>query len=72
MVVQRFRPDAFFTAQQQTRLQELMHRFHHAGNSGQDLSNEEKQELEQLVDAEWQAAVERGAAILGHVPHSTS
>lgn len=64
VIVQRFRPDAFFTAAQQKRLQELMSRFHEAHNSGQDLSPEEKQELEQLVDAEWQAAIERGAAIL--------
>lgn len=72
IVVQRFRPDAFFTAQQQTRLQELMDRFHHACEGDKGLSSEEKQELEQLVDTEWQAAIERGAAILGHVSRSTS
>jgi translation initiation factor 2 beta subunit (eIF-2beta)/eIF-5 len=65
VIVQRFRPDAFFTAKQQARLQELMSRFHEACNTGQDLSPEEKQELERLVDAEWRAAVERGSAILG-------
>jgi len=72
VIVQRFRPDAFFTAKQQARLQELMSRFHDACNAGQDLSAEEKQELEQLVDAEWQAAIERGAAILRQVRRSTA
>ena len=70
VIVQRFRPDAFFTARQQARLQELMSRFHAAGNTAQDLSPEEQQELEHLVDAEWQAAIERGAAILRQVQHS--
>jgi len=70
IIVQRFRPDAFFTAAQQARLQELMSRFHDACDTGQDLSPEEKQELERLVDAEWQAAIERGAAILRQVQRS--
>jgi len=72
IIVQRFRPDAFFTAEQQTRLQELMSRFHDACDTGQDLSPEEKQELEQLVGAEWQAAIERGAAILRQTPRSAT
>lgn len=48
IIVQRFRPDAFFTAEWQERLQELMSRFHDACDTGQDLSPEEKQELELL------------------------
>jgi hypothetical protein len=32
------------------------------------LTPEEKQELERLVDTEWQAARERGAAILKQTP----
>ena len=70
IIVQRFRPDAFFTTEQQARLQELMSRLHDACDTGQDLSPEEKQELERLVDAEWQAAIERGAAILRQVQGS--
>ena len=70
--MQRFRPDAFFTAEQQARLQELVSRLHDAGDTGQDLSPEEKQELEDLVDAEWQAAIERGAAILRRVLYPAS
>jgi hypothetical protein len=72
VIVQRFRPDAFFTTKQQARLQELMSRFHEACNAGQELSPEEKQELEQLVDAEWRAAIERGAAILKQTQHPTT
>lgn len=64
IIVQRFRPDAFFTAEQQARLQVLMSRFQAAGETGQELDPKEKQELERLVDAEWQAAIERGKAIL--------
>ena len=72
VIVQRFRPDAFFTAEEQARLQELMDRFHEAYASGQDLAPEEKEELERLVDAEWQAAIERGAAILKQAKSLTS
>ncbi len=64
IIVQHFRPDAFFTAEQQARLQALMSRFHVARETGQELDPKEEQELERLVDAEWQAAIERGAAIL--------
>ena len=71
-IVQRFRPDDFFTAAQQARLQELMSRFHDAYDTGQDLAPEEKQELACLVDDEWQAAIERGAAILRQVPRSAA
>lgn len=71
IVIQRFRPDAFFTAEQQARLQELMSRLHDACDTGQDLSPEEKQEIEHLVDAEWQAAIERGAALLTQGTRST-
>ena len=49
-----------------------MTRFHAACDTGHDLSPEEKQELERLVDAEWQAAIERGAAILRQVPRSAA
>lgn len=70
VIVQRFRPDEFFTAQQQARLQELMDRLHEAQAAGQDLPPDEKEELERLVDAEWQAAIERGSAILHQVKRS--
>ena len=64
VIVQRFRPDAFFTRKQQERLQELMERFHAAMAMGKELAVEERRELEALVDAEWQAAIGRAAEIL--------
>jgi len=64
IIVQRFRPDAFFTSTQQARLQEMMERFHASRDIGEELAPEEREELEALVDAEWQAAISRGAEIL--------
>jgi hypothetical protein len=64
VIVQRFRPDAFFTGEQQSRLQELMERFHSATALGTAPAIEERNELEALVDAEWQAAIDRATAIL--------
>lgn len=64
VIVQRFRPDAFFTEKQRQRLQELMERFHAAMASSKELAMEERLELEALVDAEWQAAIGRAAEIL--------
>ena len=48
--------------------QELMEWFHIASASGIPLSPEDQRELEQLVDAEWQAAIARGSAILKQIP----
>lgn len=64
VIVQRFRPDAFFTAEQQARLRVLMDRFHEAQAKGEGLPPDEQAELEQLVDAEWDAALARGQTIL--------
>lgn len=61
VIVQRFRPDAFFTSGQQARLQELMERFQEAGSL---FDAADQKELESLVDAEWQAAIDRAAQIL--------
>jgi hypothetical protein len=64
IIVQRFRPDEFFTAKQQLRLRELMEQFHQAKTVGEAFDSAKKQELETLVDAEWNAAIERAEAIL--------
>ena len=64
VIVQRFRPDNFFTAKQQLRLQELMQQFHQANEQGETFAPVKKQELETLVDAEWNAAIERAEVIL--------
>lgn len=64
IILQRFGSDNFFTAEKQLRLRELMDRFHHANDVGNQLVFTEKQELETLVDAEWNAAIERAEAII--------
>ena len=64
VIVQRFRPDAFFTGEQQARLRDLMKRFQSTLASGKELAVEERKELEALVDAEWQAAIDRANEIL--------
>jgi hypothetical protein len=64
VIMQRFRPDAFFTEAQQMRLRELMDQFHAARDSCQEFPPEQKQELETLVHAEWQAAINRAEALL--------
>lgn len=61
VIVQRFRPDGLFTASCQTRLQDLMTQFHEAVATGEALAPEKQQELENLVEAELTAAIERAA-----------
>ncbi len=56
LVLQQFRPDAFFTASQQSRLQELMSRWRELRDHGDELSLAEHTELEELVAAETDAA----------------
>ena len=72
VILQRFGPDEFFSATQQTRLEGLMTRFREANESGESLTPEEKQELMQLIDAEWQASIARTAAILEQTTISSS
>jgi hypothetical protein len=63
IIVRNLRPDRFFTAQQQGRLEELMAKWRHARDARLGLSPEDQAELESLVDAELRAASERAAAI---------
>ncbi|WP_013325773.1 hypothetical protein [Gloeothece verrucosa] len=51
-LVSSFRPDDFFTAQQQIRLQEQKVQFHEAVERSEALSFIQQQELENLVEAE--------------------
>lgn len=62
LVIQKFQPDKFFTAQQQARLIELMELYQKACNQGQQLSEELQAKLENLVEAELQAATLRTTA----------
>src|SRR5438105_12634940 len=49
VVVQHFRPDRFFTAQEQQRLQELMQKWRLARDAGIALPTAEQEELDRLV-----------------------
>ncbi len=64
VVLQQARPDRFFTADQQKRLEELMARWRTARDAGQSLPAEEQAELDALVQAELQAAKQRARALL--------
>ena len=70
IILQRFQPDTFFSKTQQLRLQELMSHFHNAVSQDASLTAEERTELEQLVDAEWMAAIARTANILAQTNQS--
>jgi hypothetical protein len=63
IVVQNLRPDSFFTAAQQQRLQELLIRQRAAREAGKVLPSQEQTELEVLVDAELDGATRRAAAM---------
>jgi hypothetical protein len=64
VIVQNQRPDHFFSADQQARLNELMARWRAARDAGSALSPVEQAELDKLVDAEVRAAGERTAEVL--------
>ena len=64
IIVQHWRPDRFFTAQQQQRLDTLMHRWRAARDAGQELPADERAELERLIEAEMQGAAQRAEAAL--------
>jgi len=63
VVVQRNRPDRFFAAAQQSRLEALMTRWRAARDAGSALSPPEQEELQGLVEAEVRAAGRRAAAL---------
>jgi hypothetical protein len=70
VVVQRFQPDAFFPETQQQRLQALMAQFQATIAHDNTLSPNERNELEQLVEAEWVAAIARAANIMAQTQTS--
>jgi hypothetical protein len=59
IIVQNQRPDRFFSAQQQQRLEELMTRWRAARAAHNTLPPGEQAELDALVEAELEAATER-------------
>lgn len=64
VVVQSFRGDRFFTAEQQKRLIELREKANLAHESGGGLPQAEQAELDALIDAELRGATERSVEIL--------
>ena len=63
VIVQAQRPDTFFGAAEQARLEVLMQRFHDAQAGRGSLSDADRAELEQLIDAELEASGERAQAL---------
>lgn len=63
VIVQSLRPDRFFTAAQQQRLDQLMHRWRSARDQGHSLPADEQTDLEALIEAELQATTARAAAL---------
>jgi len=63
IIVQTLRPDHFFTAAQQQRLDALMARWRTARDQGATLPADEQTELEALFSAELQASAARAAAL---------
>jgi len=67
VIVQSLRPDRFFSAAQQQRLDQLMARWRTARDQGALLPADEQAELEALVEAELLAATQRAAALADEV-----
>jgi hypothetical protein len=64
LIIQSFRPDWFFSAEQQQRLSDLMNLWRTARDDGQTLPPEQQAELDRLVEAELKAATVRTAALV--------
>jgi hypothetical protein len=64
VIVQNLRPDRFFTAEQQSRLGELMSRWREARARDQSLPVTDQAELDALVEAELRGSASRAAAML--------
>ncbi|HEY9599580.1 MAG TPA: hypothetical protein V6D33_18100 [Cyanophyceae cyanobacterium] len=64
LVIQSFRPDAFFSAEQQERLSELMNLWRLARDQGQELPPEQQAELNDLVEMELRAATARTSVLM--------
>jgi hypothetical protein len=64
VIVQRLRPDRFFTAEQRERLKELMERWRAVRDESSMLSSDDQIELEALVEAELEGATRRAQAVI--------
>ena len=64
VVVQLFRPDSHFTAEQRERLSTLMERWRIARDAGSALPPAEQAELEKLVEEELHGSAKRSAQVM--------
>ena len=64
LIIQSFRPDWFFSAEQQQRLSELMNLWRTTRDRRQSLPPEQQAELDSLIEAEMKAATARTAALV--------
>jgi hypothetical protein len=65
MLLQSFQGDRFFNTAQHNRLGQLMHQWRTARDRDQTLEPSPQQELEDLVDAELEGAINRAIALFG-------
>jgi hypothetical protein len=70
LIIQSFRPDWFFSTEQQQRLSDLMNLWRTARDEGQSLPPEQQAELDSLVEAELKAATARTAALVQQLNQS--
>ena len=63
IILQRFHGDRFFTQLQQEKLKKLIEQFHEAVANGKVLSPEKQQELENLVETELEASIQRSESM---------
>ena len=72
LLLQNFAPDQFFSVEQQKRLSELMNLWRKARDDGQSLSQKLQTELDNLVEAELNAATARTASLMEPESYSVS
>ena len=72
LLLQSFHPDQFFNIEQQKRLSELMDLWRKARDEGQPLSQKLQTELDNLVEAELNAATARTASLMEPESYSVS
>ena len=62
-IVQRFQPDEFFNAEQQKRLSELMETLRNCQAKNVEMSPNDREELEALIEAELEGSAKRAETL---------
>ncbi|MGD9561476.1 MAG: hypothetical protein AB7F88_05105 [Pyrinomonadaceae bacterium] len=65
--VQDFRPDEFFTEDQQRRLSYLMNKWRTARDAGEEFPALEQEELEKLIEVELEGSAKRAERLAGQL-----